>query len=81
MYDASDSKQNRDAQACLEDVFTQALKLDGTLSGEHGIGLVKKKYVGLELGAEELALMRSIKRQFDPNNILNADKSLPSEIN
>ena len=79
MYDASDSKQNDHAQRCLEDIFATALRLQGTLSGEHGIGLVKREYVGLELGREELALMHNIKRQFDPNNILNADKSLPSQ--
>ena len=77
MYDATDSSQNDNAQRCLEDIFATALKLQGTISGEHGIGLVKRDYVELELGAEELTLMRNIKRQFDPNNILNADKTLP----
>ena len=65
--------------ACLDDVFKLVLELDGTLSGEHGIGLVKRDYVGLEIDQTALNLMRAIKRQFDPHGILNAGKSLPQD--
>ncbi len=78
MYDANDHTQNTNAQICLNEIFTNALKLDGTISGEHGIGLVKRDFVGEELGNNELALMHAIKQQFDPHNILNPNKSLPS---
>jgi glycolate oxidase len=44
------------------------------VSGEHGIGLAKKDYFPLSVGAEELRLMRGIKRLFDPHNILNPGK-------
>ncbi len=66
-------------QACLDAVFSLVLRLDGTLSGEHGIGLDKREFVGREIGPEALALMRSIKRVFDPNGILNPGKLFPTE--
>lgn len=66
------------ANDCLEEVFSLVLKLDGTLSGEHGIGLVKKEYVAKELDETSLAYMKAIKQQFDPDNILNPGKSFPA---
>ena len=67
------------ADTCLAAVFKLVLKLQGTLSGEHGIGLVKRNYIKQELDPVSLRLMRDIKRQFDPQNILNPGKSLPDE--
>jgi len=55
----------------------QVLRLRGTLSGEHGIGNVKSKFIDLELGPRELALMRSLKAALDPNHILNPGKVFP----
>lgn len=66
------------ADACLDEVFTLALKLKGTLSGEHGVGLVKRDYIDREIDESALRLMRAIKSQFDPNNILNPNKLLPA---
>jgi D-lactate dehydrogenase len=65
--------------ACLDAVFMLVLKLGGTLSGEHGIGLDKREFVSREIGPEAMALMRSIKRVFDPNGILNPGKLFPAE--
>ncbi len=77
LYDPDDDGQQKNAQACLEDVFSTVLELDGTLSGEHGIGLVKRDWVAREIGADSLQLMHAIKRQFDPKGILNPGKALP----
>jgi D-lactate dehydrogenase len=55
----------------------RVLQLGGTLSGEHGIGTEKRAYVGLEIDAETLTLMRAVKKQFDPAGILNPGKHLP----
>ncbi|APZ42131.1 FAD-binding oxidoreductase [Acidihalobacter ferrooxydans] len=77
LVEPDDPRQAAAAEACLGDVFALVLRLDGTLSGEHGIGLVKRDYVALELGDSALALMHAIKRQFDPRGILNPDKALP----
>ena len=62
---------------CLGDVFSLVLDLKGTLSGEHGIGFDKKEFVGLEIEPVTLELMRRIKTQFDPDNILNPGKLFP----
>jgi D-lactate dehydrogenase len=58
-------------------MFALVLDLGGTLSGEHGVGLEKRDYVGRELDPAALGLMRAIKRQFDPRGILNLGKGLP----
>jgi len=64
-------------RACVDEVFRLVLALDGTLSGEHGIGRSKRDFVALEIGPDTLALMRELKRVFDPDGILNPGKSLP----
>ncbi|OHC49996.1 MAG: hypothetical protein A2211_01700 [Rhodanobacter sp. RIFOXYA1_FULL_67_6] len=65
------------AYAALPELFALVVALDGTLSGEHGIGLVKREYLPLALGEEALALMRAVKAAFDPDGILNPGKLLP----
>jgi len=77
LFDPDNITQANNAQACLDEMFTLVLELDGTLSGEHGVGLEKKNYIARELDPVALSLMRSIKQVFDPNNILNPDKSFP----
>ncbi len=58
----------------LNDLYVGTRKLGGTISGEHGIGSKRKKFMRLVLGDAELELMRKIKRALDPNNILNPGK-------
>ena len=58
-------------------MFDLLLKLNGTLSGEHGVGISKRKYISKEIDPAALNLMQKIKQQFDPNNILNPGKTLP----
>jgi D-lactate dehydrogenase (quinone) len=65
------------AEACLRDVFDAVIRFDGTLSGEHGIGLAKRDFMPLALDAGALALMRRVKQTFDPEGILNPGKLLP----
>jgi D-lactate dehydrogenase len=77
MYDAADADQQRRALTCLEAVFATVLGLGGTLSGEHGVGLVKRDWVSKELDATSLQLMHAIKAQFDPDGILNPGKAFP----
>jgi len=61
----------------VEDIFTLVRELNGTLSGEHGIGLTKAAYLGMELSAAAMALQRRIKKAFDPHNIMNPGKIFP----
>jgi D-lactate dehydrogenase len=65
------------AEECLREVFATVIRLDGTLSGEHGIGLAKRDFMSLAVDANALALMRRIKAGFDPDGILNPGKLLP----
>jgi glycolate oxidase len=61
----------------VDEIFAAALKFGGTLSGEHGIGLAKMKYLGNEIGDTGLDLMRSLKQALDPTNMLNPGKLVP----
>ncbi len=63
--------------ACLAGVFALVLALDGTLSGEHGIGHEKRGYIDREIDPDTLELMRAIKHVFDPHGILNPGKVFP----
>lgn len=58
----------------IGEIFKLTVSLGGTLSGEHGIGIAKRPYMSIALGAVNLELMRGIKRTFDPNGILNPGK-------
>lgn len=78
LYDTQDQAQSERAKPCLDAVFELVLKLNGTISGEHGIGIAKRDYVDKEIDPTTLNLMRSIKRQFDPNGLLNPDKVFPA---
>ena len=77
LYDSQNAQQERQARPCLSEVFDLVLRLDGTLSGEHGVGMEKRDYVARAIDAPTLALMRAIKAQFDPDAILNPDKLFP----
>lgn len=58
-------------------LVSRAIAMDGTCTGEHGIGLHKMEFMLAEHGADALDLMRSLKNAFDPNNILNPGKMIP----
>jgi D-lactate dehydrogenase len=79
LLDPDDPKQLKAGEICLDSVFDLVLRLEGTLSGEHGIGVVKREFVPREIDPVSLDLMRAIKRQFDPHNILNPGIIFPSK--
>lgn len=58
----------------LRELFELVKKLGGTISGEHGIGLIQKEYMDIVFSEQHILLMKQIKKAFDPNNILNAGK-------
>ncbi|MDF0530777.1 FAD-linked oxidase C-terminal domain-containing protein [Tsukamurella sp. 8F] len=58
-----------------DEVFTAALELGGTLTGEHGVGVLKARWTGQELGEDVLGLHRGIKAVFDPKNLLNPGRA------
>ncbi len=63
----------------VEDIFRLTVSLGGMISGEHGIGWSQRRYLPLALSPDEIAVMRALKRAFDPAGILNPDKMLPDE--
>jgi D-lactate dehydrogenase (quinone) len=79
LYDPSQPGETERAHRCLDDLFSLVLSLRGSLSGEHGVGIEKRDFVDRELDAGTLDLMRGIKSQFDPNDILNFGKAFPVE--
>jgi D-lactate dehydrogenase len=77
MVHPDDAAEMQRAQACHDALIEAVLGLGGSLSGEHGIGSEKRRYVARELDAPTLAMMRDLKRLFDPRGILNPGKKLP----
>lgn len=77
LFDPDNPVQQKNSEKCLDAVINLVLKLNGTISGEHGVGIVKRDFVGREIDAMTLELMKQIKQQFDPNGILNKGKTLP----
>ncbi len=77
LYRPEDVAQAAAAPGALSDVFDLVITLDGTLSGEHGIGMDKRPFVPRAIEPATLALMRAVKAQFDPDGLLNPGKLLP----
>jgi len=74
LYDGYDPDQVKRMEAASADLFKLSIELGGTLTGEHGIGLSKAPFMTLEHDPVAMDVMRSLKKLFDPNNILNPGK-------
>lgn len=70
----NDEKWNQRIPDAIRSLFETVVSLGGTISGEHGIGLVQKEYLPIAIGAKEIQMMKGIKMVFDPHNILNPGK-------
>lgn len=75
--DKSDKEEMQRVEQAVAEIFTAAVELGGTLSGEHGIGTMKAPFMEMELGAIGLDMMKRIKEVWDPNNIMNPGKIFP----
>ena len=71
MTDLRDREEMARIDKAMEELYEAAIGMGGTLSGEHGIGIAKDRFMGMEFNQASIDLMRGIKRVFDPNNILN----------
>jgi glycolate oxidase len=71
MTDHRDRDEMKRVDQALKEIYEAAIAMGGTLSGEHGIGIAKDRFMDMEFTPKTLDLMRGIKRVFDPNNILN----------
>ncbi len=74
MYEKSDEAQAKRAKKAVDKLFKATLDLGGTITGEHGVGITKLKFLPLEIGQTQIKLMQGIKKVFDPQNILNPGK-------
>jgi glycolate oxidase len=74
VVDRDDSDEVARARLCVSETFKLSVELGGTISGEHGIGYVKAPYMNYAVDPQTLAIMKSIKKLFDPNGILNPGK-------
>ena len=72
--DLSDKAWNEDLPNWIAEIFELTVSLGGTISGEHGIGLVQKRYLPIAFDQTQINLMKSIKKVFDPNGIMNPGK-------
>jgi glycolate oxidase len=71
---------NNKLPVAIRQLFTEVAKMGGTISGEHGIGLVQKRYMDSAFNPSQLRLMKAIKDVFDPNGILNPGKIFPDSL-
>jgi glycolate oxidase len=74
LFDKRQPDQWTRVEKMVAEIFEAALAVGGTLSGEHGVGLLKRPYLEQALGPVSLELQRQIKHSFDPLNILNPGK-------
>jgi len=74
MVDANDPETNARVRATEQQLFEGVVALEGSVTGEHGIGFSKAKYMPLEVSPETIAVMRAVKQAFDPRGLLNPGK-------
>jgi glycolate oxidase len=77
MIDASNEMEREAAESVKRRIFELAIEMGGTISGEHGIGIMKSEFLPLALSGDSIEAMKRIKSALDPNNILNPGKIFP----
>ncbi|GAA0610043.1 glycolate oxidase subunit GlcD [Virgibacillus siamensis] len=74
LTDIRDQKEMERVEKALEDIFNAAIKLGGTITGEHGVGEMKAPFLEWKIGKNGIAVMKAIKTAIDPDNIMNPGK-------
>lgn len=77
MHDKTRPQDAANADKAVEEIFRKVIDMGGTISGEHGVGITKAPYFGMEISRPAIALMIRLKKAFDPRGILNPGKILP----
>ncbi|WP_043735264.1 FAD-binding oxidoreductase [Streptomyces zinciresistens] len=73
-FDAGDPEESRRARASFDEIMALGLELGGTITGEHGVGVLKKEWLAREIGPVGIEMQRAVKQAFDPLGILNPGK-------
>ncbi|MFD7704078.1 FAD-binding oxidoreductase [Streptomyces caelestis] len=73
-FDATDPEESRRARESFDEIMALGLELGGTITGEHGVGVLKKEWLAREIGPVGLEMQRAVKQVFDPLGILNPGK-------
>jgi glycolate oxidase len=72
--DARNKDEMHRVEQAFEEIFIKAIELGGTITGEHGVGVMKAPYLELKLGKAGIDAMKAVKDALDPNNIMNPGK-------
>ncbi|KAF3442793.1 hypothetical protein FNV43_RR16710 [Rhamnella rubrinervis] len=80
LFDPNKEEHRKEAERLNHLMVHTALEMEGTCTGEHGVGTGKMKYLEKELGMENLKTMKTIKAALDPNNIMNPGKLIPPHV-
>ncbi|WAX81984.1 FAD-binding oxidoreductase [Streptomyces sp. KMM 9044] len=73
-FDAQDPDESRRARESFDEIMALGLELGGTITGEHGVGVLKKEWLAREIGPVGVEMQRAVKQAFDPLNLLNPGK-------
>ena len=76
IYDRGEQDVPADVWAAADEVFRAAIDLGGTLTGEHGVGIIKRRWLAMELGEDSMAVHHAIKNALDPAGIMNPGKAI-----
>ncbi|OZI11801.1 glycolate oxidase subunit GlcD [Bacillaceae bacterium SAS-127] len=79
LTDARDHEEMERVEEAFAEIFAKAIALGGTITGEHGVGVMKAPYLEWKLGAEGIHAMKALKQAFDPHNIMNPGKVFAKE--
>jgi len=74
LFDKRDEEESKRVESAVGDLFRAAVKVGGSLSGEHGVGVLKRPYLEMAMGSVAVEMQKRIKQAWDPNNILNPGK-------
>ena len=77
LIDKNDAEEVRRSKVAEREIFQRVVALEGSITGEHGVGFTKSRHLDLELSPEVIALSKRVKRAFDPRGILNPGKIFP----
>jgi FAD/FMN-containing dehydrogenase len=80
VFDRRSAEETRRVEAASSEIMQICVDVGGTITGEHGVGSDKRKYMPLVFSREELTVLRRVKSVFDPDGLCNPGKVLPDEV-